>query len=169
MISISCKEDSKSISADDDATPTLTDDDTLVDYMAGEESDDVILHDEEQYREVSLTSSIKNVQPMTGIVLWDDSWNDESIKKEFGNIQLEYSYMRFNDVINEEGVYDFSVVESILEKISSRGHQAVLRFYYVYPGQETSVPDYIKALPDYNETVGKSEGKTTSFPVAMHL
>ena len=43
-----------------------------------------------------------------------------------------------------------------------------MRFYFVYPGRKTTVPDYIKALPDYHETRGKSEGKPTSFADWSH-
>ena len=43
-----------------------------------------------------------------------------------------------------------------------------MRFYYVYPGEETAVPDYLKALPDYDETVGSTEGMRTVFPDWTH-
>lgn len=52
--------------------------------------------------------------------------------------------------------------------MAKRGHQAILRFYYVYPGAETTAPAYIKALPDYKETHGLSEGKMTGFSDWTH-
>ncbi|MBO4476158.1 MAG: DUF4832 domain-containing protein [Bacteroidales bacterium] len=106
-----------------------------------------------------LSSSITHVQPMTGIVLWTDS---DNVKK--GDIQLEFSYMLYSDVCKEKDVFDWSVVDRLLDQVASRGHQAVLRFRYTYVGKKCAVPDYIKALPDYEETVGKSEGRTTYFP-----
>jgi len=51
-----------------------------------------------------------------------------------------------------------------LEGIRGRGKQAVLRWAYVLPGQQTRVPSYIKALPGYNETTAATEGELTHFP-----
>lgn len=112
---------------------------------------------------VPLRASITGVQPMTGIVLWDDSEHRNSKA-----IQLEYSYMRYSDIVTQAGVYDWSLVEKKLNAISGRGHQAIFRFYYVYPGSPTTVPAYIKALPDYHETHGTSENLPTSFPDWTH-
>jgi len=108
-------------------------------------------------------SSFTKVQPMTGIVVWDGNPNADS-----GAHTLEYSYMLFEDVVSEKGVYDWTVVETKLNDIASRNHQAILRFRYTYVGQQTSVPKYIKDLPDYNETQGISEGKETWFPDWSH-
>ena len=54
-------------------------------------------------------------------------------------------------------------MDRLLEEVARRGHQAIVRFYFVYPGRESTVPDYIKALPDFRETRGKSEGRPTGF------
>ena len=115
------------------------------------------------FQSVALQSHITHVQPMTGIVMWEDSKNSFSEA-----IQLEYSYMRYCDMVSEKGIYDWSAVERKLNSTASRGHQAVLRFWDTYPGRQTSVPDYIKALPDYKETMAKSEGKETGFPDWSH-
>lgn len=104
----------------------------------------------------SLKSSITKVQPMTGIVMWAPSKTDD--------IQLEYSYMEYNSICKEKDVYDWTALDNLLEGIASRGHQAVIRFHYTYVGKKCTVPDYIKAWPGYEETVGKSEGRTTYFP-----
>ena len=111
------------------------------------------------YSRVAVSSQIEGVQPMTGIVLW--TTNDQ---RDIDAIQLEYSYMLYNEVCKGPGEYDWSVTDSLLSAIAARGHQAVLRFRYVYVGQECSAPDYIKNLPDYEETVGLSEGRRTCFP-----
>ncbi|MDO5968984.1 hypothetical protein Q4Q35_04115 [Flavivirga aquimarina] len=104
-----------------------------------------------------------NVQPMTGIVVWDGNANVSS-----GAHTLEYSYMLYEDIVSEKGVYDWTTIENKLNDIASRNHQAILRFRYAYVGQLTSVPKYIKDLPDYNETEGTSEGKVTWFPDWSH-
>lgn len=112
-----------------------------------------------QWKSVSLTSKIEHVQPWTGIVLWSDNPKNQS-----DAIQLEYSYMRYDDVAHREGSFDWSPVERLLDDVASRGHQAILRFYFVYPGKPTTVPPFIKSRSDYQETEGKSEGKLTAFP-----
>jgi hypothetical protein len=117
----------------------------------------------ENLRPVPLQSKITQVQPMTGIVLWE-----ELDKKDTDAIQLEYSYMRYNDVVKEKGVYIWDIVEEKLNSVASRGHQMILRFWDTYPGRETTVPDYIKALPDYKEIVAKSEKRDTGFPDWSH-
>ncbi|MES2657937.1 MAG: DUF4832 domain-containing protein [Verrucomicrobiota bacterium] len=112
---------------------------------------------------IPLRSSITQVQPMTGIVLWDDSDDNRT-----DAIQLEYSYMRYSDVVSQRSAYQWAAVEKKLNAISRRGHQAILRFYFTYPGKQTAVPAYIKALPDYHETQGTSENKPTGFPDWSH-
>ncbi len=103
--------------------------------------------------------SITEVQPMTGIVFWHNSSNNET-----DAISLEFSYMLFDDIVTDSGVYNWDAAENKLDAIAGRGHQTIFRFRYVYPGYETSVPDYILNRADYNETVGLSEGKDTHFP-----
>lgn len=111
------------------------------------------------FEQVSLQSKVTDVQPMTGHVLWTSNSHNSSWP-----IQLEYSYMLYNDVCKQQGVFDWSPVEKLLDEVASRGHQAVIRFRYTYVGKKCAVPDWIKALPNYEETVGKSEGATTYFP-----
>ena len=111
------------------------------------------------YQRVELSSKAEGVQPFTGIVLWTSH-----SKASTENIQLEFSYMLYNDVCKSQDVYDWSVVDRLLDQIASHGHQAVLRFRYTYPGYKCAVPDYIKARPDYEATNSYSEGRKTEFP-----
>ncbi len=115
------------------------------------------------FRPVPLQSRITGVQPMTGIVMWEDSQNSHT-----DAIALEYSYLRYDDVVKARGQYDWAVVERKLSSIAARKHQAVLRFCETWPGRQTTVPDYIKALPDYAETQAKSQGRDTGFPDWSH-
>lgn len=115
------------------------------------------------YRSIDINSDITKVQPMTGIVFWR-----ENSRANTTAISLEYSYMDFNDIVKSKGVYDWTVVESLLDEVASRNHQAILRFRYTYPGRTTNVPQYIKDLPDYEETQGLSEGQNTWFPDWSH-
>ena len=128
-------------------------------YTPPEETPEVPDKPEDAGDRVPLTASVTNVQPMTGIVLWTDN---SARTKSY--VQLEYSYMLYNSVCKKKDVYDWSVVDKLLSEVESRGHQAVFRFRYTYPGKSCSVPDYIKNLPDYEATNGKSEDKNTEFP-----
>jgi hypothetical protein len=116
-----------------------------------------------KFQSIPLKSQITGVQPMTGIVLWEQLDN-----KDTDAIQMEYSYMRYNDVVKEKGIYDWVLVEEKLNSAASRSHQIILRFWDTYPGRETTVPDYIKALPDYKEILEKSEKRDTGFPDWSH-
>lgn len=103
------------------------------------------------------------VQPMTGIVLWNTNQALNS-----GGHTLEFSYMLYEDIVSSKGVYDWSAVENLLNEVSGRNHQAIIRFRFAYVGYTTSVPKYIKDLTDYEETEGLSENQTTWFPDWSH-
>jgi hypothetical protein len=107
-----------------------------------------------EYRNIAVHSAVTDVQPMTGIVFWAN--NEDHVSTDA--ITLEYSYMPYDAVVRSEGDYDWRPVDDLLDRVAGRGHQAVLRFYYVYPGRPTTVPDYIKALGDYAETSGIGDG-----------
>lgn len=97
---------------------------------------------------------------MTGIVLWAD--NDKAARYA-DSITLEYRYCGYNEVVQADGSYDWTKIDDALDKIAGRNHQAILRFYYVYVGKQTTVPDFIRLRSDYDETVGTSEKKKTHF------
>lgn len=112
-------------------------------------------------KRVALSSSVNAVQPMTGLVMWADSdYNSKSY------IQLEFAYMLYSDVCKTKDTYDWSPVEKLLDAISKRGHQAVLRFRYVYPGDKKScaVPDYIKKWDGYQKTTYNTEDGYAEYP-----
>ena len=109
---------------------------------------------------IPLQSTVTHVQPMTGIVLWNTSSNNTK-----AYVQLEFSYMLYSDVCKEKDVFDWAPMDNLLAEVASRGHQAVVRFRYTYPGYDPgAVPDYIKEWPGYEATHGKSEGRMTEFP-----
>ena len=110
---------------------------------------------------IPLQSKVKNIQPMTGIVLWH---NNSKCVTDKDKLQLEFAYLLYSDVCKEKGVYDWSSMDQLLEKVASRGHQLVMRYRYTYVGQECAVPAYIKEWPGYEETIGLSEGRETGFP-----
>ena len=121
------------------------------------------------YKKQTLVKQITSVQPMTGIVFWP-SQGSARYNTYGKSISLEYSYCLPSDVVVEKSnngaiVYDWSSFETLLNDIASRQHQAIIRFRYEYPNAMTNgvrggtaVPDYIKALPDYNETYSENPG-----------
>ena len=120
------------------------------------------------YQPISLKSEISSVQPMTGIVFWPSQ--AKSRHNTYGeSIALEYSYCLPSDVVKGKSNgtinYDWSSFEALLNDISGRQHQAIIRFRYEYPNATTNgikggtaVPDYIKALPGYEETYSANPG-----------
>lgn len=114
-------------------------------------------------RPVALRAHVDRVQPMTGLVLWATSEHNRT-----NAVQLEFSYMKYSDIVKRQGVYDWRVMDRLLDRVASRKHQAIVRFYYVYPGNPTTVPAYIRAMRDYHETRGITEGKPTMFPDWSH-
>lgn len=109
---------------------------------------------------IPLRSSITAVQPMTGIVLWSDN---DSVGMHADAITLEYRYCGYDEIVKSDGRYDWSAIDRLLDEIAGRNHQAILRFYFCYVGKKTTVPEFIRSRSDYEETVGKSERKTTHF------
>lgn len=112
---------------------------------------------------IAVKSTVTDVQPLTGIVLW--STNE---KVETAPIQLEYSYLTYSQVVRDKGTYDWSAVETLLDTVARRKHQTILRWHDTYVGQPSGVPAYIQALPDYKGQTAPSEKQPTGFPDWSH-
>lgn len=117
----------------------------------------------QNFGDLSLHRQVDQVQPMTGIVFWANNNSDLSA---LGNkVQLEYAYLVYSDVVSQKDIYDWTIVDDLLENVANRGRQAILRFRYTYPGETTpSVPQYIRHLPDYKDQVMTVEGSNTYIP-----
>ena len=127
----------------------------------------------DKWLDVGIKRKITHTQPMTGLCLWP--WKADDVNDTHGkSIQLEFNYFLPCKVVKgckEDGtiIYDWSYFDETLCDVASRGHQLVARFRYEYPEANdvdgkpgtTAVPDYIKKLPDYNETY--SEIHTTYY------
>lgn len=115
------------------------------------------------FTSISLKSTINNVQPMTGIVFWTNNTN--ALDNLGDSVQLEFSYMLYSDIVQQVGEYNWQVVDDLLNDIADRGHQAILRFRYTYPGYtEVSVPDSIANSVGYNIMIDKVEDQDTFLP-----
>lgn len=128
------------------------------------------VEEDESYHDVSLHYQITHVQPMTGMVLWNDMASEKQ-STHGKSIALEFSYVQPCKLVtgkkNEKLQYDWSYLEQKLNAAASRGHQMVVRFPLCYPSNRdncsgtkgaTYVPDYIKQMSDYKETYSSNPG-----------
>ena len=123
--------------------------------MAASRADDL--------RPIPIRSEIREVQPMTGIVLWS---TNAAVRT--APIQLEFNYFPYADVIRGKDEYDWGPVDRLLEEVAARKHQAIVRFYDTYVGKPSGVPAYIRKLPGYRDVEALSEKKKTGFSDWSH-
>ena len=115
------------------------------------------------YTPVRLQSKIDRVQPMTGIVLWND--NTAGLAALGNDIQLEFAYFRYADVVRGPDDYDWAPVEARLASAAARGHQMIVRFHDTYPGQTTvPVPPHVANAADHTASFPDIEGRRTYVP-----
>ena len=125
---------------------------------------------QQTYKPVALQSRVTHVQPMTGLVLWNDR-AAEMDATHGSSLALEFSYIQPCKLVtgkeNGELQYDWSFFEDKLSAAASRGHQMVVRLPLCYPSNQnncidvkggTYVPDYIRALANYKESFAANPG-----------
>jgi hypothetical protein len=97
------------------------------------------------------------------MVFWTD--NGTALQALANNVQLEFSYLIPSDIVSDSGIYNWSVVESVLTRAENRGHQCILRFRDTYPGVTSpSVPLYIRSQSGYRTQLMPVENKRTYIP-----
>lgn len=99
-------------------------------------------------------SKYSSVNPLKGFCpYYASSYSDSLIP-----FSLEWFYVPLKTLRDTGTSYDFSYIDTILTKISSRGHQAVFRVYIDYPGKGDEVPQFIKnqGIPLYTYTYQKT-------------
>ena len=57
---------------------------------------------------------------------------------------LEFDYVKLSDLMTGRDTFDWQPLETLLDKISSRGCQAVLRIWIEYPGQKSGLPQFLR-------------------------
>jgi hypothetical protein len=69
---------------------------------------------------------------------------------------MEWFYLPVNSVMTGPDSFDWTALETQLDAIAARGHQAAFRFYLDYPGKPSGVPQYLldgglatHSYPDY--------------------
>ncbi|MBO7130795.1 MAG: hypothetical protein J6V65_01460, partial [Fibrobacterales bacterium] len=122
------------------------------------------------WRNIPLQSEITKALPMTGIVFWATNYPGSSYNDA---TSLEYLYCYPSQVVtgrNSDGSvrYDWSSLETLLNQVKNRKHQAIVRIAYEEPNNShlgsvkgsTAVPAWIKNLDGYEEICGTfREGK----------
>lgn len=123
-----------------------------------------------EYHTVALKSQVTHVQPMTGMVLWNEQ--AANLQATHGaSIALEFSYVPPCLLVKgkRDGKieYDWSYLDDKLSAAASRGHQMVIRFPLCYPSNRsncidqigaTYVPAYIRAMKGYKERYTANPG-----------
>lgn len=56
---------------------------------------------------------------------------------------LEFNYLAYSALVKGYDQFDWSPMETMLDDIASRGHQAVFRIYLEYPGREEVIPRFL--------------------------
>jgi len=74
--------------------------------------------------------------PLKGLIPFQGSTTDFPYSMEWFCLPVSAVQVGMND-------FDWSALEEKLNAIAARGHQAVFRFYYDYPGLDTGVPRFL--------------------------
>ncbi|MCR5755795.1 MAG: hypothetical protein K6G30_13405 [Acetatifactor sp.] len=90
----------------------------------------------------------KSGNPLKGFIPFQGSTTD------FPH-SMEWFYLPVNAVQVSMNIFDWTALEEKLNMAAEQGNQAVLRFYYDYPGLETGVPQFLidkgLEMKPYNE------------------
>lgn len=113
--------------------------------------------DDRVFIPVSIQSEINRVQPMTGLVFWND--NSNALNGLGQDVQLEFSYMLYSEVVTTIGTYNWNSVDTKLAQAAARGHQMIFRFRDTYPGiTQRSIPNNLPSM------ISQVEGQNTFIP-----
>ena len=153
-----------------DKAPQSNDIDNVPTDSIPDEQDEHLTPDDESYHAVQLSGAVTHVQPMCGMVLWNEQASSKH-NTHGSCISLEFSYVPPCKVVTGKSggnlQYDWSFLDNKLAGAASRGHQMVVRFPLCYPSNRdncvgtkgaTYVPDYIKSLSGYTETYSANPG-----------
>lgn len=75
--------------------------------------------------------------PLKGFVPWVGDLRDKFPHS------MEFSYLPLSALLVGKDEYDWKILEELLEKTSSRGHQAIFRIYLEYPGHADVIPHFL--------------------------
>jgi Domain of unknown function (DUF4832) len=76
---------------------------------------------------------------------------------------LEWFYLPLKDLQTDFSTFNWAPLDSCLNAIAARGHQAVFRIYLDYPNHPYGVPDFLSAVPKNSYTDFDNGSKATSY------
>ena len=56
---------------------------------------------------------------------------------------LEFNYLAFSSMVKGYDEFDWKPMETMLDRMAARGHQAVFRIYLEYPGKKGIIPEFL--------------------------
>ena len=86
----------------------------------------------ELYKEIEEANALKGFVPFLG------NYTSRSMIPA----SMEFFYIPLNKIMTAENTYDFSLLESNLEKIKEHGNQTIFRVYLDYPDEPNGTPDF---------------------------
>lgn len=84
-----------------------------------------------EYQPAPADNPMKGLVPYSGIT-----------EIEFPH-SLEFNYLPFSDLVKGYDEFDWTKMEELLNDISSRGNQAVVRVFLEYPGKKNVIPEFL--------------------------
>ncbi|MFO0939924.1 MAG: DUF4832 domain-containing protein [Pirellulales bacterium] len=75
--------------------------------------------------------------PLKGLVPYQ-----ADVRKKFPH-SLEFNYLPYSSIVKGYDQFDWSELEQMLEDISSRGHQVVVRIFLEYPAKTEVIPKFL--------------------------
>lgn len=57
---------------------------------------------------------------------------------------LEFNYLAYSAIVTGYDEFNWKPLETLLNDIASRGHQAVIRIYLEYPNQPSAIPEFLR-------------------------
>jgi hypothetical protein len=78
--------------------------------------------------------------PLKGLVPYSDY--EEENRAHFPH-SLEFDYLSLAEIMRGPFSFDWQPMDALLDKISTRGNQAVFRLWIEYPGKKSGLPEYL--------------------------
>lgn len=75
--------------------------------------------------------------PLKGLVPY------EADVRTFFPHSLEFDYVPYSALVKSYDEFDWKPMETMLDRIAGRGHQAVFRIYLEYPGKKGIIPEFL--------------------------
>ena len=84
--------------------------------------------------------------PLQGLVPYDGDWAEENQRRGRRTFPhtLEFFYLPASDLAPEPGRFEFAALETKLDEIAGRGHQAIFRIFLEYPGRSDGTPKWLE-------------------------